>query len=97
MAASVSTVAQHVPGDMKEVIVDVTPDTSYPTGGYAITIPGISRVILADVQAPSGTGHTAAWDYTNKKLKFFTGGGAEVANATNISTAVTRVAFQGYA
>jgi hypothetical protein len=97
LAASISVVDAHVPGAQKEVILDVTPDTSYPTGGYAITPPGISRILLADVQAPSGTGHTAAWDYTNKKLKFFTTAGTEVPNATNIATAITRIAFLGYA
>lgn len=97
MAATVAQVDAHVPGAQKEVIVDVTPDTSYPTGGYAVTVPGMSRIILADVQVPAGTGHTAAWDYTNKKLKFFTSGGTEVAAATNLSSAVTRIAFLGYA
>lgn len=97
MAATVAVVDSHVPGAQKEVIVTVTPDTSYPTGGYTVAVPGISRIVLADVQTPSGTGHTAAWDYAANKLKFFTGGGAEVANATNLSTAVTRIAFLGYA
>lgn len=95
MAATVTPVANHIPGDLREVIVDVTGDASYPTGGYAVTVPGITNIVLADVQAPSGTGHTATWDYAAKKLKLFTAFGTEVAAATNVSTVVCRIAFLG--
>ena len=96
MAASVSTVVQHVPGDLKEVIVDVTGDTSYPTGGYAISVPGISQISFVDVGVASASGLSAAWDYAAKKLKFFSGA-TEVTAATNVSTSVFRVAFIGKA
>lgn len=86
----------HVPGNLKEVIVDITGDSSYPTGGYAVTFPGISKVIFADVQTPPGTGHIAAFDYAAGKLKFFASGGTEVTAATNLSAATARCAVLGY-
>lgn len=96
MAASIAVVTTHVPGDLKEVIVDITGDTSYPTGGYAISFPGISNAVFVDAQS-SSVGHPAVWDYTNKKLKLYTSGGTEVANATNVSTVKIRCAVLGYA
>ena len=94
MAATVSPVVTHVPGNLKEVIVTITGDASYPTGGYAITFPGITNVVFADIQS-SSTGHPCAWNYATGKLQFFTSGGAEVAAATNLSAVTVRAAVIG--
>jgi hypothetical protein len=95
MAATSASVSNHVPGDLREVIVDVTCDTSYPTGGYAVAPANLSSIVFADVQIPPATGHIAAWDYSASKLKLFTAQGTEVTNATNVSTVVCRIAFLG--
>lgn len=95
MAATVASVSNHVPGDLREVIVDVTGDTSYPTGGYAVAPANLATIVLADVQVPAATGHIVSWDYAASKLKVFTAQGAEVANATNLSTMTARIAFLG--
>ena len=95
MAASVAPVVNHVPGDLREVIVDVTGDASYPTGGYTVPVAGITKIFLADVQTPPGTGHIVAWDYVANKLKVFTAQGTEVVNGTSLTTMVVRIAFLG--
>lgn len=94
MAASTSIVRQGVPGDLAEVVMDITGDASYPTGGYAVTVP-LSQIVLADITPGAATGHPVAWDYAAGKLKVFTSGGAEVAAATNLSTMVVRAQFYG--
>lgn len=94
MAATVTQIVTHVPGNLKEVIVDVTGDSSYPTGGYAISFPGITNVVFVDAQS-SSSGHPAVWNYSTGKLQLFTSGGTEVANATNVSTVKVRCAVQG--
>lgn len=84
----------HVPGNLKEVIVTITADASYPTGGYAVTFPGITNVLFADVQS-SSSGHPAVWNYSTGKLQFFTSGGTEVANAASLSGVTVRAAVLG--
>lgn len=87
-------ITSHVPGNLKEVIVDVTGDSSYPTGGYAVSFPGITNVIFCDAQSGS-TGHPAVFNYATGKLQLFTSGGTEVANAANVSTTKIRCAVLG--
>ena len=95
MAATVAQVASHVPGNTREVIVTITGDASYPTGGYALTFPGISNVLFVDAQS-SSSGHPAVWNYATGKLQLFTSGGTEVAAATNVSTITVRAAVLGF-
>lgn len=86
----------HVVGNRREVVADVTLDNSYPTGGYALTpatlgVDGATDYILAFATT---TGHTFAYDYANSKLIAFSGG-TQVSNATDLSAVVVRVIAQG--
>jgi len=94
LAATVTPVITHVPGNLKEVVVTITGDSSYPTGGYAISFPGITNVVFADIQS-SSTGHPCAWNYSTGKLQFFANGGTEVTAATNLSAVTVRAAVLG--
>ncbi len=70
--------------------ISFTGDTSYPTGGT----PGFKALLRAkslDQRGPvaviveSGAGMRAEYDVDLDKLKIYAAGGAEVANATNLS------------
>lgn len=86
----------HVVGNRREVVVDVTLDNSYPTGGYALTPATLGVDLALDYifALPTTTGHVFAYDYANKKLMAFSGG-SQVANATDLSAVVVRVVAQG--
>lgn len=79
---------------MKEVIVTITADASYPTGGYAITFPGITQIVFVDAQS-SSSGHPAVWNYSTNKLQFFTSGGTEVANLASLAGITVKAAVLG--
>lgn len=86
----------HVVGSRRQVIVDVTLDSSYPTGGYALTpatlgVDGATDFIQA---VATTTGHTFSYDYVNSKLLAFSGG-TQVSNATDLSAVVIRLIAQG--
>lgn len=90
-------------GDMKSIFVDVTGDSSYPTGGYAVSpqAVGFTSVIYCMLAAGSPQGYVPCWNQSTQKLQFFTSNGAgpaalaEVPNLTNIATATARVMFWG--
>lgn len=99
MAISVVVKKQSVAGNARLVTADVTLDSSYPTGGYAIAGSDLGlkggTIDSADLNASSG-GYVPTFDYTNSKIKLFrqtaaTGALVEVPNATNVSTEVIRV------
>lgn len=77
-----------VEGNRRTQTWKVTFDSSYPTGGYAITPAnfGLSVAIEWLDVALSSAAHPVVWDNVNSKLKVFTAQGAEVANLTNLST-----------
>lgn len=92
MAASVAGVAGPggVPapgGAIRRAFFTVTPDTSYPTGGYALTPAqfGLVSIIAVDANPSQGAGHPVVYNTTTGKLQWFTSGGTEVANAVNLS------------
>jgi hypothetical protein len=94
MAATVGApIVEGVPGETPvSSHFDVTPDTSYPTGGYAITAAqaGFSaniRNLVAGLALLGATYYYAFWDRVNGKLKFIVATtGVEVTAATNLST-----------
>lgn len=78
MTVSVSTVgtipaSPTVPGDRREKHCRITFDTSYPTGGYALTASTFGLAILDRVVVMGCTllGRLACWDSTNNKLLVF--------------------------
>lgn len=98
MAATVVVNQVGVPGNMRFAVADITGDSSYPTGGYAITPQqlGFSTQIYFAVEN-NAVGYETRWDNVNNKLMFFdTGASAnavlnETAAATNVSTVTTRL------
>jgi hypothetical protein len=71
-------------GGLKKTYVKLTTGTStYATGGYACDLTTI--INLGDVKAadiPPVLGYTPALDLTNKKLKFYSAAGTELADAS---------------
>lgn len=86
----------HVIGNRREVNVDATLDSSYPTGGYALTPKTLGVDLVTDYVAAfaTTTGHTFAYDYANSKLLAFSGG-TQVSNATDLSAVVIRITAHG--
>ncbi len=90
-------------GNNRVVFADVTLDASYATGGMTLNPRDVGLSSRFDfVQcAPSG-GYVFEFDHTNNKIKVFVeeavaAGGPllELANASNISTVITRVRAEG--
>jgi hypothetical protein len=98
MAASVSiTTGPEVPGSRKEVIGVITFDSSYATGGEAVTLAqlGLSRLDYLVVTA--GIGYLPTWDgsLTTPKVLLYrqtaaTGAFAEVPSTTDMSATTVR-------
>ena len=101
MPASVSVVTgPEVPGNRKFVTATVTFDSSYPTGGEAISVLSLGLNRLDFIWAVTQDGYVPSWDgsLTAPKIKLFwvdttTDGAAlaEVPSTTNVSTVVVRV------
>ena len=86
-----------VPGNNKYVIKTVTFDSSYATGGEALTAVTLGlesvHIVLLSIE---NSGYVAQYDYTNSKVALYEAGqdGAildEVANTTDVSAVVVRV------
>lgn len=91
MAATYSIVKKGVTVTGRYSIVDVTLDTTYGAGGYALTAAsmGVSTIVGAQV-----LGQNAAvlptWDTTNNKLKIYKG--ASTVTVTSGNAAFTELA-----
>lgn len=79
----------------KYVILNVTADNSYPTGGYAITPSRYGLTKLDMVFIDGGNGYGVQYDYTNNKIMFYTTAGTETTNATNLSAITFNVMLIG--
>ena len=105
MAASVSVVTgPEVPGNRKFVTATVTFDSSYATGGEAISLISLGLNRLDFLWAVTADGYVPAWDgsLTAPTIKLFwvdttTDGAAlaEVPSTTNVSTVVARIFAYG--
>ena len=101
MAASVSIVTgPEVPGNRKFVTATVTFDSSYPTGGEAISLISLGLDRLDFIWAVTQDGYVPSWDgsTTAPKIKLFwvdttTDGAAlaELPATTNASSVVARI------
>lgn len=95
MALTVNVVRSFVVGDHRETVADVTFDTSYRTGGLAITPAQLNLSnVLFMLPTVATTGQTFSYDATNGRLLAFAGG-SQVADATNLSTVTTRIVAHG--
>lgn len=73
-------------GQLGVVSGRITGDAAYPTGGYAVApLPKFGLKSVAGFLAQSDGVHTAVYNAATDKIQLFVGG-AEVANATNVST-----------
>jgi hypothetical protein len=86
----------HVIGNRREINVDFTLDSSYPTGGYALTLAtlGVDGVTDHVIAFPTTTGHTFTYNYSTQKLMAFVGG-TEVSSTTDLHTVVGRLVASG--
>lgn len=77
-------------------MIEITGDTSYPSGGYPISGPnaGMSRIDGMFTIGSSAAGYKAVYDYVNKKVLFYSNG-SQVANTTNISSITIRMKVLG--
>lgn len=111
MSVTVTKVATNVSGRIRERIVDVLMDSSYPTGGEPLTATDLGLKTVLTVNAVQKTVGTSIrifqYDLTNSKLLAFqqkdpaAAGGAdiplpEVADTTSLSTITVRVTARGY-
>jgi hypothetical protein len=93
---------------IRTTLTTITPDTSYPTGGYALTAAqlGLSNVADAVCNIVGGTTNNgavaASYNAATGKLQLWATGGtspvtlAEVASTTNVSGVTVKVAAFGY-
>lgn len=93
MAATVTIDERTVLGNQRARFLSITLDTSYPTGGYALSTDQLDLpagvVLFLQVNIP---GYLAVWDGGNKKVKLYrqtaaTSALIEVANAVDVSGA----------
>lgn len=85
----------NVEGATVEVFQDVQFDSSYPTGGYALTPAQVGLTEIIYLDCGSLTGYIAHYDYANQKLLLYTSGGTQVTAATNLSTVFGRLLVVG--
>lgn len=88
-------------GGLADVVKEVTFDSSYPTGGLALTpaMFGLASFLQVDAN-PSAAGYLHPFDYTNGKLLAMRSGAAngvlvEETATTSLATVVTRVWARG--
>jgi len=90
MALSVTETTKTVFGDKRVVFAQVTFDSSYPTGGEAVSaddFPSISTAIEEVAvlsSSPAGT-EVVVYDRANSKLLVFTADGTQASNASDQS------------
>lgn len=84
----------------------ITFDSSYATGGEAVTAASMELTSIDDLRVDSSAGYVFEWDKTNAKIKAYrqkdpaAAGGAdialpEVANAIDLSLVIPRFRAEG--
>lgn len=100
MALTIANVKKNVDGATREAILDITFDSSYPTGGESFVVsdvdPSQATGMAFDFVSASSRKVPASnnfyYDYTNKTLMAFViTTGVQVADTTDLSAAVCRV------
>jgi hypothetical protein len=106
MAITINTpsVPGQPPGGQRYAIANFTGDTSYPTGGYAVSISawGFSNYMInseSTLSINSSTVYIVKYNLGTGMLQFFTagsGGLAEVSNATDLHLFGAKITAYGY-
>jgi hypothetical protein len=77
-------------GDRFRTITSFALDSSYPTGGYAVTKLQLGFAATADpefmVELDSANGWSATFDYVNLKIVLWSAANTQVTNATDVSS-----------
>lgn len=97
MPASVTVSKRTIFGNKKVCVGTVAFDSSYPTGGEAVSYANLGLANVDFVQVSSAAGYVFEYDHTNKKVKAYwvdttTDGAAmaEVADTTDLSAVTAR-------
>lgn len=89
LAGSLEPLGRHTEGSKKRVTVQVTGDTSYPTGGTAITAAQFGLSNLDTVNICGGISNVGSrlvsWNQTTGKLQWWSALTTEITNTTNLS------------
>lgn len=102
MAIGVSQVFVNRAGKKRQAVTEITMDSSYPTGGEAVTAAQLGLATVDVALCSTNTGHIAQYDKANAKIKLYyadydavaDGALIEVPAATDVATVVvTVVAF----
>jgi hypothetical protein len=101
MAISITSRDFGVDGNKRVNTMVFTADTSYPTGGYALSAGtlGLGSVNRVAVDLPVNSTpaiRAARYDYTNSTLMFFGENFAEIAAATDLSAFSGRLEARGF-
>lgn len=95
MGLTVSNLNPGVAGNKRRNTLDITFDSSYPTGGESLT-PAALGLVSVDIVLATGTGgYVFKYDKANQKLLAYTGG-SQVSDTTDLSSVTTRVEAVGF-
>ena len=85
----------YVVGDRRQSHGAITFDTSYPTGGEAVTALDFGFTTLHDVRPEFVSGRFVDFDKTNSKLRLYTAVGTEATAASDQSSITVRYVAVG--
>lgn len=68
-----------------EVRGTIKADSSYPTGGYTVSPAKFNLFQVAGVLVEDANGYAVYYNKTTDKFQFFSSGGTEVVNTTDLS------------
>lgn len=84
--------------DREELVLDMTGDGSYVTGGYDLTpadLPMRCGIEIDHVEGKAPSGRSLRYDKANAKVLWIEPNGTEVANATDLSGETARARLLG--
>ena len=96
MGLSVTEISASTVGDRRRLVVDITFDASYPTGGEPVDAGVFGLTTVEEVDAATDGTRLFVHDTANQKLMVFTGLGTQAANATDLSAVVARAVIVGF-
>lgn len=96
MALTSAVKVQTVVGDRRLSVTNLTFDTSYPTGGYAVTPSTFGLGVVDAVLADNPSGYDVYYNAATGKVQVFSSGNTEVVAATNLSAVTAHVVAFGH-
>jgi hypothetical protein len=102
MAAALKFVSQGPVSALSYRVVDVTGDSSYPTGGYTADLAALDMKKIVSVEPVTQVGYVIEWNPATSKIMFYKNQATansnplqEVANATSLVGVTVRVLVIG--